>query len=125
MNCKITENYFAEKARMTGANDNGTCMIECAKCPLSLSNNGECESCFTLEKLYYNKAIEIVQKWSDEHPQKTILDDLKEKYPNYHTVNNEIPTFCPYRLGYEENKKCKKFTCKECWNRPLDEVIKK
>ena len=73
--------------------------------------------------LYPEKAIEIVQKWSDEHPVKTLLDDLKEKYPNYHACNkNGAPTFCPYRLGYEEKKNCCVLTCKECWNRPLNEV---
>lgn len=124
MNCKITENYFAEKARMTGVNDKGTCMIECAECPLSLDNNGECETCFKLEKFYYKKAIEIVQKWSDEHPCKTLLDDLREKYPNYKRVfKDETPGFCTYILGYDKNKKCPAITCTECWNRPLEEVM--
>ena len=40
MNCKITENYFAVKARMTGINGNDDgCMIECKECPLSHWNS--------------------------------------------------------------------------------------
>lgn len=125
MDCKITENYFKEKARMTTINDNDICGIACEDCPLSRANNGENVNCRRFETKYPNKAIAIIQKWSDEHPQKTLLDDLKEKYPNYHTANNEIPSICPYKLGYDKNKQCKKFICKDCWNRPLDEVMKK
>lgn len=51
MNCKITENYFAEKARMTTINDNDICGIVCEA----------------------NKAIAIIQKWSDEHPIKEVI----------------------------------------------------
>lgn len=128
MNCKITENYFAEKARMTTINDNDICGIACEDCPLSRANNGENVNCRRFETKYPNKAIAIIQKWSDEHPQKTMLDDFKEKYPNYdHVKGSTTPTFCPYQLGYEKYQLCKcggNYKCAECWNRPLDEVIK-
>lgn len=79
------------------------------------------------------KAIAIVQKWSDDHPQKTLLEDFKEKYPNYCTCSDGMPSICPKTLGYEEERYCKKnwehegkilVDCKECWNRPLEEVKK-
>ena len=104
------------------------CQIACANCPLSVLNNGERITCSRYEPKYKDRAVEIVQQWSNEHPRKTLLDDLKEKYPNYKRNfknEGEIPSICPYELGYEESEKCPATTCTECWNRPLDEVIKK
>lgn len=76
------------------------------------------------EKEKPQKVIEIVQKWSDEHPAKTLLDDLKEKYPNYQkSFKDGTPSICPYKLGYEDSGNCPADTCKECWNRPLEEVM--
>ena len=43
----------------------------------------------------------------------------------YQRSVDEIPNICPYKLGYEDNKKCPAKSCEECWNRPLDEEIKK
>ncbi len=120
MNCSITENYFAEKARMTE-----NCRIACVNCPLSVYNNGEKITCTRYETKYIDRAMEIVQKWSDEHPQKTLLDDLKEKYPNYNIGNDGVPIFCPYELGYEGCEVYRQCSakCVECWNRPY-EVVK-
>lgn len=61
-------------------------------------------------------------------PRKTLLDDLREKYPNYHhDIGDTTPTICPCGLGYEELEEgipCPANSCEECWNRPLDEVEK-
>lgn len=124
IDCSVTVNYLKEKVRMTEK-----CKIYCDNCPLSFHNNSEKVGCVILETEYPDKSVEIVQKWSNEHPQKTLIEDLKEKYPNYnHYEDDTTPTFCPYALGYEEyetvNKNCFANTCAECWNRPLDEVIK-
>lgn len=69
------------------------------------------------------------ENYLETRKRKTILDDLKEKYPNYQrSFKGETPSICPYKLGYEEyetaNKNCFATTCAECWNRPLDEVMK-
>lgn len=121
IDCKITENYLKERGRMTNS-----CEIHCDNCPLSRYNNGEKIICIRYETKYRDRAVEIVQQWSDKHPRKTILDDLKEKYPNYKISSIGTPSICPYKLGYEESAKCPAVdTCAECWNRPLDEVMKK
>ena len=74
IDCAKTENYFAEKQRMTKEhklNHGGyACKLNCADCPLSHLNNGSTRLCSDFETLYPEKAIAIVQKWSDEHPQK-------------------------------------------------------
>ena len=126
MNCKITENYFAEKARMTE-----NCQIPCGDCPLSVCNNDEKITCIRYETKYTDRAVEIVQQWSNEHPRKTIMDDFLEKYPNakeHPAFGKHAPTVCAYELGYvkyccRDTEGCPK--CEECWQTPLDEVIEK
>lgn len=133
IDCNATINFFKEFRRMCKNNE-----VECKKCPIykATINNAtinffdediEFYCCDDYVCTHTDKAIEIVQKWSDEHPQKTLLDDLKEKYPNCHW-HNDVPSICPYDLGYEKEIHCKRgkiaISCKECWNRPLDEVKK-
>lgn len=70
------------------------------------------------------QTVEIVEKWSEEHPQKTIKDDFFEKFPNANKLCDGIPDACAAKLGYVSEctyQNCEDF-CKECWNRPLDEV---
>lgn len=64
--------------------------------------------------------IKIVQKWSDEHPQKTLLIDLLEKYPSVVINNNGAPEVCVSRLYPYLGVECNGL-CNECWNKPLEE----
>ena len=117
IDCSITANYLKEKGRMT---DN--CFTSCNKCPLAWSNNGSNCSCNRFEVTHPEKAINIVQKWSDEHPQKTILEDFMEKHPNAPLFSDKTPQICPITLGYwskEEITGCLYKSCLDCWNQPL------
>lgn len=100
IDCSKTENYLAEKRRMTKRTRKGLCKIDCFVCPLCSENNGTSGlvSCTTFEMLNPEKAIEIVQKWSDEHPQKTYLTELLEKYPNAE-LDHGVPKVCLKKLG--------------------------
>lgn len=84
IDCSKTENYFAEKLRMTKRTRRQGCKIKCSECPLSIQNNGTSDSmsCITFEMYHPEKAIAIVQKWSDEHPQRTYLSEFLKNYPN-------------------------------------------
>lgn len=95
-------------------------MDSCLGCKLYLRNNGLELTCDGMLKEYPTEAVAIVEKWSEEHPQKTILDDLLEKYPNAKVENGIQANACAMYLGYCE--KCEPITCRECWNRPLSEV---
>lgn len=134
IDCSKTENYFAEKKRMIKRTGIGVCRIKCEDCPLGITNNGMNVLCSELETLHPEKAIEIIQKWSDEHPQKTYLTDLLEKYPNIPLDNNGKPAYvCPHDLGLMSVAICKlglmsvedckkdsnKNKCVECWNQPI------
>lgn len=77
IDCSKTENYLIEKLRMTKRAKSGICKIKCSDCPLCSKNNGISEyiSCISFEMYHPEKAIEIVQRWSDEHPQRTYLSE--------------------------------------------------
>lgn len=111
IDCTKTTNYFTEKLRMTKRTKNGLCKIKCSNCPLCSNNNGEGLSCPTFEMYYPEKAIEVVQKWSDEHPQKTYLTELLENYPNAE-LDHGVPRGCLKKLGAVSGcAKTKKVTC--------------
>lgn len=121
IDCNITKNYFSEKARMSKTTKSGTCKVVCEKCPLSSDNNGVGECCTDFEMLYPEKAIAIVQKWSDEHPQKTFVTELLKNYPCAVVNGDGIPnSVCPYDLGLMDKHDCRK-TCIECWNQPIED----
>lgn len=123
IDCSKTENYFAEKRRMTKrTTKNGLCKLGCSNCPLCSINNNKGQSCTAFEMLYPEKAIEIVQKWSDEHPQKTYLSEFLKNHPNTLLNDDGTPTFCPYRLGLMGADDCRKDgNCVKCWNQPIED----
>ena len=119
--------YFEEKRRMLdslGRTDRVCYGVECSNCPLHSQNNGRGLNRGELEAIYPEQAIEIIEKWSQEHPRKTMLQDFLEKYPNAKLLKNGIPnSVCPDNLGYCGDINCSLFEgdCVACWNRPLEE----
>lgn len=119
IDCSKTENYFAEKQRMTKTNKLGFCNIACRECPLQGRNNGTIFTCARLERRYPEKAIEIVQKWSDEHPKKTYLSELLKIFPNTPLGDDGTPnSLCPFELGVTMTEECND-DCVKCWNQPM------
>lgn len=116
VDCNVTRNFLAEMGRMCGYYGD-ICVSEC---PLSSENNGIDAFCDMFVRTCPKVAVEIVQKWSDEHPVKTRLEDLLEKYPNADIVDGR-PLFYPARLGYcEYCDRCNvRGLAKECWNEPV------
>ena len=116
IDCSIAVNYIKEKARLTE-----NCTISCGACMLGASNTGENMECYVFENNMPEKAVEIIQEWSNEIPVKTRLDDFKEKYPKHRThVTDSMPCVCCMNLGYTDEcpiKTCK--TCKNCWDMPV------
>lgn len=102
IDCSKTVNFIKEKHKMTN-----NCQIRCAKCPLSQDNNGADNkmTCYDFEERYPEKAIEIVQRWSDEHPRKTYLNGLLENYPNTRLDEDGTPhKLCPWHFRVDERK---------------------
>lgn len=119
IDCSKTENYFIEKLRMTKRTKNGLCENKCSNCPLCSNNNGEGLPCPDFEMYYPEKAIEAVQRWSDEHPQKTFLTEFLKNYPNAPLDDDGTPKgICPRALGLMDIDDCDD-NCIKCWNQPI------
>ncbi len=111
--------YLKQRGRMTN-----NCDISCSVCPLADVNNSKEVCCEEIKGKYPEEAIDIVQKWAEEHPQKTMLQDFFEKHPNAPRKTTGDPLVCPHVLGYRTEVKgcCTEFDkCYDCWNRPLEE----
>lgn len=93
------------------------CGEDCSsECPL---HGGYCDVGY--EHLEADYVVSKVQQWSHDHPQKTIMQDFFEKFPNAPKDDSGSPCLCPADLGYEE-KNCGEVDCNclKCWNRPLE-----
>ena len=85
----------------------------CVECALSaLCDGGPIE--WSLVDV--GDAIEAVEKWSQEHPRKTRLQDFLEKYPNAPLNGNGIPCLMPWNVGYCGDTSC--YACKEAKSKP-------
>ncbi len=116
IDCSKTKNYFAEKQRMAKQQKYGVCNINCSDCPLSVKNNDTGILCSNLESNYPEKAIAIMQKWSDEHPPKTYLSEFLKNYPNAPLNDDGIPkVICIQELGVTMTEECNN-DCVKCWN---------
>ena len=67
------------------------------------------------------KLIRDVEQWSKEHPQRTRLQDLLEKYPSVKLNSSGYTTFCCQALGYCDECLHGGIGCKDCWNMPVEE----
>lgn len=107
--------YIREKNRM--------CNPKMCECPLSKINNGKNLLCENFEKNYPEQAVAIVEKWAKEHPVKTYLSVLLEKFPNAPMEEIGEPKCCVENLfgSIAENEDCFAMDCKECWNREYKE----
>lgn len=124
MDCNKTISFLAELNRL--CNLRTGCVADEAneeQCPLL----GRCEDALTkicIEDA--TKLVEIVQKWSDEHPKKTYAQDFLEKFPEAQRNWDGVPFVCRKRIyggihsakseGCDDTK-----ACYRCWNEPMEE----
>ena len=120
IDCSKTIDCLTEKARMSKTTKSGMCGITCEECPLGSMNNGEDIVCSDFEILYPEKAIEIVQRWSNANPQRTYMTEFLKHYPNAELDENGIPKICLWRLGLAaiKERNCREGDCIKCWNEP-------
>lgn len=98
----------------------------------------ECEDCPLNHKVYlydnidednspFEEIVEATEQWSQSHPQKTMIQDFFEKFPNAPRTVDGLPFPCPFECGYSKNNKCPfgknspSDDCSKCWFRPLEE----
>ena len=120
IDCSITENYVKEFNRMckhTG----------CGECKFNLINQNE----IACSRFVYSKpkqCIEVVQEWSNAHPQKTMRDKFFEMFPEAPKDEDGFPCGgIPRYLGWCKLQvsclECELTHCKTstCWNQPYIE----
>lgn len=112
IDCSVTVNFLKEWRRYCGGRRCGDC---------DLSEHNECGFPACQVKDFPERAVDVIQKWSDENPQKTRLDDLKEKYPNVPLNDVKAPHFDPWMLGYcAKCSGCPNCIGTEyCWDEPV------
>lgn len=110
-----------EYARMVKPNKSDICTIDCDDCPISKNNNGMKFVCYSFFRLHPEKATEIIRKWSEEHPQKTRGDLIREHFPDARLDNLQPCSILGCRW---ESKNCNRFKdCDECREAAWNEVV--
>lgn len=116
IDCDVTTNFLREKLRMCNSYADA-----CGVCPLRKASINAGFACAPYVFSFPDRAVEIVQEWSDEHPQKTRLDDLKEKYPKFEVHPNGYPCLRPFMFGYcKDCGSCALSPTSVCWDEPVD-----
>lgn len=110
--------FVAERDRMCR-----TLPSRCSGCRINDENT---DGIPCTEWIGYNleKAAAIVEKWSAENPQPTLLECLKKLFPSLN--DRLVANRCPLNIvtdwhcgGYSECSECKN----AFWNTPLDEEV--
>ena len=124
MDCNKTINFFSEIKRLCDSRA-GRCADadDEEQCPMF----DYCEHSITTRGTEeITKAIENLQKWSDEHPKKTYVQDFFEKFPKAQSNSDGTPLFvCRKRIygGLPTKSEECDYTgaCKKCWNEPMED----
>ena len=99
--------------------------MTCKDCPLS---GGTVDDCwvYTLPDSYPDENIDaIVDKWVEEHPVKTYMQDFFEKFPNAPKGKVGEPRVCPQEIypGIDVDCTYCRYPedCLKCWNQEMKE----
>ena len=121
MDCNKTIDFFAELKRLCSLRRTCGEIAHDEHFPL----HGFCE--LTYSKIYTEdakRAVENLQKWSDEHPKKTYAQDFFEKFPKAQSGSDGTPFVCRKTIYGEvppKDEECYMGACKNCWNEPMEE----
>ena len=114
--------YLKLKGKMTL-----NCQTDCRICKLSRYNNGIDKSCRIFETRNADKAVEIVEKWAEEHPAKTRMSDFLEKFPKAEVLKygyDKYIDICPIYI--DTTRICPNGECKNCkleyWNEEAEDT---
>lgn len=111
--CNITEVFFAERERMCSYYQ--TTISRCSHCKLSVNNNGEGFECAEFTLVLPQKAIEMVQQWSDSHPRKTRQSEFLKQFPRSRVTADGTLDLLPCSVDTELKDRCDGFVgCYSC-----------
>lgn len=100
--------FLKEERRICAKNN-------CSYCPVSSNKNGIGESCVNLKQNYTEKYVEIIEKWSAEHPVKIRQSEFLELHPNA-DIREGILNLCPRRIDLDSvtEDECVDLLCSKC-----------
>lgn len=126
-----TVKFIEERNRMCKSFDAACHDAENQRCPASFTVNRNGLFCAvgkesTLDAKYQ---IDIVEKWSSEHPRKTRQDVFLDQYPETLRTKNDIISICPATLYCSQrynDGNCKNSSkgCENCRRDFWMEVVK-
>lgn len=108
--------FLKEKKRMCDSLDN-----HCTGCKIEIESEGGAIECDVYIEEHPERAVEIVEEWSEEHPEETYLTQFLKYYPNALMDDDGIPEVCLDELGIKRDGGCTTCNCIECWNTPIEE----
>ena len=101
--------FLKEKNRMCSSYDG------CAKCPADNQNNGFEIDCEVLECDKPEEFVDIVERWSDEHPIKTRQSEFLKMFPNASMDGNGSVGLCPISVDSTFSRdSCYSKSCIQC-----------
>lgn len=123
MDCSKTINFLSELQRLCDSRTR--CVADEAnkgQCPML----GCCEDALTKISIEdATKLVEIIQKWSDEHPKKTYAQDFFETFPKAQSYSDGTPVICRKIIYGEIRPPLENCyytgACYRCWNEPMEE----
>lgn len=130
MDCDKTIDFFAEAKRLCDSRA-GFCDSRTAG-TADVANKEQCplfafceRSITTRSSEDAIKAIENLQKWSNERPKRTYAQDFFEKFPKAQSYSDGSPVICrkiiygeirpPFENCYYTG------ACYRCWNEPMND----
>lgn len=96
----------------------------CQDCPIFAAV--EKHQCYTCDRFVDEKPVEAVQfveEWAKEHPEKTRLSEFVKLFPNASVQAGGCPDCCV--IEFDSKQKCVRSGCLECrkkfWLTPIEE----
>ena len=126
MDCGIMKNFVVQRKRMCAKHTYPSGKQECKKCPLGKLHGRNCSTreCAFANIEQYEKALAIVQKWSDNNLVETRKSKFLKLFPKASLEDSGIPTVCAgdvfgFRCEYKGEPDV---NCKFCWSQEYVEV---
>lgn len=119
--CSKTEVLLSEWARMCLSYT--TSCYECELYKKNICANGTyIARVLGKANLEPNGFVDIIQKWSDEHPEQTRAEKFFEMFPNAPKGKDGTPNICLINLGWKKDDGCPDISCFACWRSKYEEV---
>ena len=108
--------FLKEKERMC---DKYKCSSDhtCSDCPCHSKRNGTNKICISLRKTSPAKYVEIVEKWSADHPVKTRQSEFLKMFPNAKINSDGVIDIDPCSFDKKIEHHCdeKYDNCDDCY----------